>query len=83
MESMYSNQVWNLVDPPDGVKPIGCKWVYKRKRGINGKVDTFKARLVAKGHTQKESFDYEETLLEYIDSISVFIALCHSVASLY
>ena len=25
MESMYSNQVWLLVDPPDGVKPIGCK----------------------------------------------------------
>ena len=25
MESMYSNQVWSLVDPPDGVNPIGCK----------------------------------------------------------
>ncbi|XP_075103525.1 uncharacterized protein LOC142178096 [Nicotiana tabacum] len=25
MGSMYSNQVWDLVEPPDGVKPIGCK----------------------------------------------------------
>ena len=25
MESMYSNQVWTLVDPVVGVKPIGCK----------------------------------------------------------
>ena len=25
MESMYSNQVWELVEPPKGVKPIGCK----------------------------------------------------------
>ena len=25
MESMYSNQVWELVDPPINVKPIGCK----------------------------------------------------------
>ena len=25
LESMYSNQVWLLVDPPDGVKPIGNK----------------------------------------------------------
>ena len=49
MESMYSNQVWLLVDPPNGVKPIGCKWIYKRKRGVDGKVETFKARLVAKG----------------------------------
>ena len=33
MESMYSNQVWLLVDPPDRVKSKGCKWFYKRKRG--------------------------------------------------
>ena len=25
MESMYSNSVWELVDPPDHVKSIGCK----------------------------------------------------------
>ena len=29
---MYSNQVWTIVDAPEGVKPIGCKWIYKRKR---------------------------------------------------
>ena len=58
---MYSNQVWTLIEAPNGVKPIGCKWVYKRKRGIDGKVETFKARLVAKGYTKKEDFDYKET----------------------
>ena len=61
LESMYSNQVWLLVDPPDGVKPIGCKWIYKRMRGVDEKVETFQARLVAKVYTQKEGFDYEET----------------------
>ena len=30
-ESMYSNNVWTLVDSPQGVKPIGCKWVYRWK----------------------------------------------------
>ena len=25
MDSMYQNQVWSLVEPPEGVKPIGCK----------------------------------------------------------
>ena len=25
LESMYSNNVWTLVDLPQGVKPIGCK----------------------------------------------------------
>ncbi|KAL0355751.1 UNVERIFIED_CONTAM: hypothetical protein Sradi_4022000 [Sesamum radiatum] len=34
MDSMGSNQVWTLVDPPKGARPIGCKWVYKCKLGV-------------------------------------------------
>ena len=51
MDSMYSNLVWKLEDLPKGVKPIGYKWIYKRKRGVDGKLETFNARLVAKGYT--------------------------------
>ena len=49
MESLYTNQVWFLVRPLDGVNPIGYKWVYKRKRKIDRKVKTFQAQLMAKG----------------------------------
>ena len=38
MESIFSNQVWELVEPPKGVKPIGCKWVYQKNRGSDKKV---------------------------------------------
>ena len=51
MTSMSSNAVWELVTPTPNVKPIGCKWVYKKKRGPDGTVETYKARLVAKGYT--------------------------------
>ena len=61
MDSMYSNQIWELVDFPEGAKPIGCKWIYKRKRDAYGRMETYKVRLVAKGYTQKEGIDYEET----------------------
>ena len=60
LESMYSNSVWQLVDLPEGVKPIGCKLIFKRKRGADEKVETYKARLVAKGYTHKERVNYEE-----------------------
>ncbi|KAA0040410.1 gag/pol protein [Cucumis melo var. makuwa] len=38
MKSMYFNSVWELVDLPEGVKPIGCIRIYKRKRDSAGKV---------------------------------------------
>lgn len=54
ISSMNHNGVWELVEPPNDVKPIGCKWVFKTKKDSKGNVERFKARLVAKGFTQKK-----------------------------
>jgi len=32
MDSMSSNPVWDLVELPNGVKTIGCRWVFKTKK---------------------------------------------------
>jgi hypothetical protein len=53
LESLYSNNVCTLVKVPNDIKSIGCKWVYNRKKVVNGKIETLKARLVAKCFTQK------------------------------
>ena len=48
MESIRTNQVWDLVDLPLGRKAIGNKWVLKIKRRANGSIKRYKAQLVAK-----------------------------------
>jgi hypothetical protein len=77
LELMYSNNVWSLVKALNDIKLIDCKWVYKRKRGEDGKVETFKARLVTKGFTQKEGIDYEETFspIAMLKSIQLLLAI--------
>jgi hypothetical protein len=32
MESLHNNETWDLVELPNGINPIGSKWVFKKKR---------------------------------------------------
>ena len=77
IQSMNDNQVWNLIDPPPGVIPVGCKWVFKKKTDMDGNVITYKARLVAKGFKQIHGVDYEETFspVAMLKSIRILLAI--------
>jgi hypothetical protein len=43
IKSMYDNKVWDIVPLPEGVKPIGCKWIFKTKKDSEGNVKRYKA----------------------------------------
>jgi hypothetical protein len=53
MESILTNGTWEICDLPVGCKPMGCKWIFKKKLKPDGTIDKYKARLVAKGFIQK------------------------------
>eukprot|EP00253_Pinus_taeda_P035585 PITA_35585 len=58
IESLHKNKSWDLVELSTGKKPIGKKWVFKKKTNAEGKVEKYKAWLVAKGYSQVSRIDF-------------------------
>ncbi|XP_020271034.1 uncharacterized protein LOC109846220 [Asparagus officinalis] len=77
MNSIISNHTWEVVYLPHGAKPIGCKWIFKRKLKVDCSVEKYQARLVANRFTQKKDIDYCDTFapVTRISSIIVLMSL--------
>ena len=77
IESILSNHTWEMANLLPGNRPLGSKWIFKRKMKPNGTIDKYKARLIVKGYRQKEDLDYFDTYspLTRITSIRMLIVL--------
>ena len=51
IESMKTNQVWDLIDLPLRRRSIENKWILKIKCKADESLEQYKAWLVAKGYT--------------------------------
>eukprot|EP00253_Pinus_taeda_P033695 PITA_33695 len=58
MASLHKNEAWDLVELPAGRKPIGNKWVFKKKTNPKGKAEKYQAWLLAKGYCQVSGIDF-------------------------
>ncbi|GJX45439.1 putative ribonuclease H-like domain-containing protein [Tanacetum coccineum] len=76
MQQFKFQNVWVLIDLPEGKYAIGTKWILKNKREARGIVVRNKARLVAQRHRQEEGIDYDEVFapVARIEAIRLFLA---------
>lgn len=68
-------QTWRLVPLDPSYNVVGCKWVFRIKRELDGSIDRYKARLVAKGIHQRLGIDFQETFSSIVKPTSVRVVL--------
>lgn len=66
MKSIYSNSIRELGDKPDKVKPIGCKYLYKRKKRNGWKSRDLKIQTSGTWMYPKEGIDYKEIFSTFV-----------------
>ena len=76
-EMLKENQIWELVELPEGRRAVGIKWVYKLNTCSDGSIECYKAQLVAKEFSQKFGTDYDETFCPVVrlESFRTLVAL--------
>ncbi|GJW80185.1 putative ribonuclease H-like domain-containing protein [Tanacetum coccineum] len=75
-EHGFLQEVWTLVDLPNGKRVIGTKWVFRNKKDERGIMIRNKARLVAQVYIQEKGINYDEVFapVARIEAIRLFLA---------
>ena len=71
LKSLYTNEVWDLVELPQGRKAVGSKWGFKLKVNVDGSLKRYKARLVVQGFSQKPGLACDKTFSPVVKFESV------------
>jgi hypothetical protein len=56
--SIMRNDVWEIMQRPEGKSVVTSRWLYKVKHATNGSVEKYKAKFVAHGFSQREGGDF-------------------------
>ena len=82
MASLHRNEALDLVELSTGGKPVGRKWVLKKKMNVEGKVEKYKSRLVAKGYSQVPGIEFGD-IFSPVAKVTSIRLLLFVVAAFY
>eukprot|EP00253_Pinus_taeda_P029575 PITA_29575 len=80
MTSLHKNEACDLVELLTGRKPIGNKWVFKKKTNAEGKVEKYKSQLVAKDYSQVPRIDFGDSFSPVAKVASIRLLLSIAAA---
>jgi len=73
-------ELWDVVCEPGDKNIVGCRWVFRVKRGADGKILKYCTRPMAQGFTQIYGVDFKEAFapVARLSSIRTIIMLAAS-----
>ena len=69
LEFMANNKVWDLVELPNGVKSIGCRWVFKQRKTHKATLRDIRQDLLPKGSLKEKELITQILFLLYLRKI--------------
>ena len=71
MDSLEKKKTWYLIEITKERRVVGCNWVYKLKKGVDGRIERYKLRLVTKEYSQMEVLQKKQAIYIYIILINL------------
>jgi len=77
LDALQKANTWDVVEHPPGKNIVSCKWVFRIKKDLEGRIAKYKAQLIARGFTQVYGVDYTETFapVAKLTSLCTILAL--------
>lgn len=61
ISALLQNGTWELDPHSTSQNVVGCKFVYRIKKNLDGSISKYKTRLVAKGFHQQHGINFHDT----------------------
>lgn len=78
-DALLHTRTWDFVPPSTNLNILGCKWILKTKKCIDGTLERCKAQLVVKWFHQRPNLDYSKTFCLVVKLVTIQLLISNVV----